>query len=130
MIGRIGNFINAELVGRITDMPWGVIWENNAMAGLVARHPSPLYEAFFEGFLSFIVLQILLRRNFHSGYLSGVFLILYSIARIGCEYFREPDAELIFSMTRGQFFSVFLLVFGILLIFWRRKSVLAMPHSG
>ncbi|MDR2200881.1 MAG: prolipoprotein diacylglyceryl transferase [Puniceicoccales bacterium] len=122
MIGRLCNFINGELVGRVTDVPWGMIFENSATLGLVPRHPSPLYEAFFEGFLLFIILQILIRRKgFPDGYLSGIFLILYSTVRMGCEFFREPDAELIWAMTRGQFFSIFLLIFGIILIFFRRR---------
>jgi phosphatidylglycerol:prolipoprotein diacylglycerol transferase len=62
------------------------------------------------------------RRHFPSGYLSGIFLILYSIARVGCEFFREPDAGLILGMTRGQFFSLFLLAFGVLLLFFRKKT--------
>ncbi|MDR1434911.1 MAG: prolipoprotein diacylglyceryl transferase [Puniceicoccales bacterium] len=123
MIGRIGNFINGELVGRITDMPWGVIFKRNDTMGLLARHPSPLYEAFFEGVLPFIILQILMRKkHFLSGYLSGVFLILYSLMRVGCEIFREPDAGLILAMTRGQFFSLFLFIFGLFLIFFRKKA--------
>ncbi|MDR1907134.1 MAG: prolipoprotein diacylglyceryl transferase [Puniceicoccales bacterium] len=124
MIGRVGNFVNGELVGRMTDIPWGVIFENGGTLGGAVRHPSQLYEAFFEGFLPFITLQILIRRRgFHRGYLSGIFLVLYSMGRVGCEYFREPDAGLILGMTRGQFFSLFLLIFGIFLIFFRGRRL-------
>jgi phosphatidylglycerol:prolipoprotein diacylglycerol transferase len=121
MIGRLGNFVNGELMGRVTDIPWGIICGQGM--GKLARHPSQLYEAFFEGFLPFIIVQVTIgRKNFRSGYLSGLFLVLYSVGRIGCEYFREPDAELILGMTRGQFFSIFLLFFGIILIFFRENQ--------
>jgi phosphatidylglycerol:prolipoprotein diacylglycerol transferase len=123
MIGRLGNFINGELVGRVTDVPWGVIFAKGHEMGKVARHPSPLYEAFFEGFLLFIILQVAMRRKgLRSGYLNGLFLILYAIGRIGCEFFREPDAGLISGMTRGQFFSLFLLILGIGLVKFREKN--------
>jgi phosphatidylglycerol:prolipoprotein diacylglycerol transferase len=123
IIGRLGNFVNAELIGRVTEVPWGVIFTNSDKIEMVARHPSPLYEAFFEGFLPFVILQIFIwKKNFYPGYLSGLFLVLYAISRIGCEFFREPDAELILEMTRGQFFSLFLLACGILLLLFRKKS--------
>ncbi|MDR1590576.1 MAG: prolipoprotein diacylglyceryl transferase [Puniceicoccales bacterium] len=120
MVGRLGNFVNGELIGRITNVPWGIIYGHGL--GLLVRHPSSLYEAFFEGFLPFIVLQVIIwRKNFRSGQLSGLFLILYSMGRIGCEYFREPDAGLIFGMTRGQFFSIFLFLLGIILLFYLKS---------
>jgi phosphatidylglycerol:prolipoprotein diacylglycerol transferase len=123
MIGRLINFVNGELVGRVTDVSWGIIWGRDYGMGRAVRHPSPLYEAFFEGLLLFIILQIAMRRkDLYSGYLSGLFLILYAIGRIGCEFFREPDAGLIYGMTRGQFFSLFLLIFGIGLMVFRRGS--------
>jgi phosphatidylglycerol:prolipoprotein diacylglycerol transferase len=121
MIGRVGNFINGELLGRATAVPWGVIFVKDGVLGLVARHPSPLYEAFFEGFLPFIILQILIRRRFCAGYLGGIFLLLYGIGRIGCEFFREPDAGLILGLTRGQFYSLFLIIFGIFLIIFAKR---------
>jgi phosphatidylglycerol:prolipoprotein diacylglycerol transferase len=122
MIGRLGNFANGELLGRVTAVPWGIIFRKAGEKSFLVRHPSPLYEAFFEGFLLLILLQILIRRkNNHPGHLSGLFLILYSIGRVGCECFREPDAGLILGMTRGQFFSLFLFIFGILLIVLRRR---------
>ena len=117
LVGRLGNFINAELVGRITTVPWGVIFARNVEYSLNVRHPSQLYEAFLEGFLLFIIGQILIRRkNLRSGYLSGIFLVLYGVVRIVCECFREPDAGLILNMTRGQFFSLFIILFGAVLV--------------
>ncbi|MDR0418408.1 MAG: prolipoprotein diacylglyceryl transferase [Puniceicoccales bacterium] len=123
MIGRVGNFINGELIGRRTDMPWGIIFIRSQEAGVLARHPSSLYEAFFEGFLLFILLQIAIRRRgTRSGHTSGLFLVLYSVTRISCECFREPDAGLILGITRGQFFSLFLLFLGIALMIFRGKG--------
>jgi phosphatidylglycerol:prolipoprotein diacylglycerol transferase len=128
MIGRCGNFINAELVGRVTEVPWGVVFERGGTLGLAVRHPSQLYEAFFEGSLPFIVLQILIRRkNNAPGYLSSLFLVLYAVGRIGCEFFREPDAGLILGMTRGQFWSIFLLIFGIILMLAKRNVRRSLP---
>ncbi|MDR1303427.1 MAG: prolipoprotein diacylglyceryl transferase [Puniceicoccales bacterium] len=121
MIGRLGNFANGELLGRATTVPWGVIFTKNGVLEPVVRHPSPLYEAFFEGFLPFIILQILIRRKFCAGYLSGIFLVLYAVGRMGCECFREPDAGLILGLTRGQFYSLFLLIFGIFLIIFASR---------
>ena len=120
LLGRIGNFINSELVGRITDVPWGMIFERYDFN---VRHPSQLYEAFFEGFLLFIILQIFAGRfRNQPGKLSCLFLILYSIARIICECFREPDAPLILDITRGQFYTIFLLLLGIVawIVFQKR----------
>lgn len=119
-LGRIGNFINGELYGRITDVPWGMIFER--VDAWNVRHPSQLYEAFFEGFLPFLVLQILIQKGVKSGILSGVFLILYALGRIFCECFRVPDAPLILSMTRGQFLSLFLLLLGIVLVIIRFQT--------
>jgi phosphatidylglycerol:prolipoprotein diacylglycerol transferase len=129
MIGRLGNFVNGELLGRATAVPWGVIFARDGALGLVARHPSPLYEAFFEGFLPFIILQFLIRRRFYAGYVSGIFLVLYAIGRMGCECFREPDAGLILGLTRGQFYSLFLLIFGIFLIFFAKSRRRGIPLS-
>jgi phosphatidylglycerol:prolipoprotein diacylglycerol transferase len=121
MVGRLGNFVNGELIGRVTNVPWGIIYGQGM--GRLARHPSQLYEAFFEGFLPFIVVQVIIwRKKFRSGYLGGLFLVLYSVGRIGCEYFREPDAGLILGMTRGQFFSIFLFILGTILIIFRKRD--------
>ncbi|MDR0590723.1 MAG: prolipoprotein diacylglyceryl transferase [Puniceicoccales bacterium] len=133
MVGRLGNFVNGELLGRETAVPWGVIFVRDGVLGLVARHPSPLYEAFFEGFLPFIILQILIYRRCCIGYLGGIFLVLYAIGRIGCEFFREPDAGLILGLTRGQFYSLFLLFLGIFLIIFvsrRRRGIRLGPPDN
>ena len=100
-LGRIANFINGELFGKISTLPWAVVFPNN---GSISRHPSQIYEAILEGIVLFILInffalkkQLLLR----AGYVSGLFLIFYSIARIIGENFREPDKHL------GYFFNYF-----------------------
>ncbi|MBP9751380.1 MAG: prolipoprotein diacylglyceryl transferase [Candidatus Moranbacteria bacterium] len=110
--GRIGNFLNLELVGRTTERSWGMYFPG--FSGL--RHPSQLYEAFFEGVLLFAVLFMIGKRRMREGYLSLAFLFLYGSARFMLEFFREPDAgsELFFGwMTRGQSLSFGMIVFSI-----------------
>jgi phosphatidylglycerol---prolipoprotein diacylglyceryl transferase len=119
LLGRIANFINAELWGRTTDVAWGVIFPN---AGPIARHPSQLYEAATEGLLLLIVLFILVQRSgYHRpGFLTGVFASGYALARIFCEFFREPDPQLGFLLggwtTMGMLLSLPMLAIGIWLI--------------
>ncbi len=118
-LGRIANFINAELYGRVTDVPWAVIFPT---AGPEPRHPSQLYEAFLEGLVLFLVLYVLARRPYNPenrGLLSGVFLTGYALARIVAELFREPDAHLGYlygGLTMGQILSLPVLVAGLVLI--------------
>lgn len=124
--GRVANFINGELWGKVTEVPWAVIFENTGGGG-VPRHPSQLYEAALEGLLLFAYLQWrfwktdVARRQ--PGRLTGEFLIAYSLARALCEIYREPDSTLILGMTRGTFYSGFLVAAGVAL------SVLAARRS-
>ncbi len=160
--GRCANFINGELYGRITNVPWAMQFpkellepvngdptkqkmierainactqidpslnSSDAIVGavhrepqvatalrsiLTPRHPSQLYEAFFEGIVLFAILWLVRTRTRQpNGVLTGLFFIFYAIFRIAIEYFREPDAELIGHFTRGQFFSFFLIAIGI-----------------
>ena len=125
--GRIANFINGELWGKTTDVPWGVIFPKAPDFALgVARHPSQLYAAIAEGLIPFFYVQLRFWRTSiiqkYPGQLAGEFLVLYSIARILNEIFREPDASLIAGISRGQFYSVFLLIAGILIILWSRNK--------
>ena len=118
--GRIANFINGELFGRETDVPWAMVFPNG---GPVPRHPSQLYEAFCEGVLLFLVLFIALQRGarWRPGILSGLFLAGYAVARMSGELFRQPDAQLgflIFGTTMGQLLSIPLLIAGVGLILW------------
>ncbi len=122
--GRIANFINGELWGRVSDVPWAMVFPH---AGAVGRHPSQLYQAALEGILLFVVLAIAARVpaiRCRPGVLAGVFFSGYGIARSGAELFREPDAHLGFLIggaTMGQLLSVPMILFGLGLIamVWR-----------
>ncbi|MCG8356516.1 MAG: prolipoprotein diacylglyceryl transferase [Kiloniellales bacterium] len=120
--GRIANFINGELFGRASDVPWAMVFPHG---GPAPRHPSQLYEAVLEGLVLFLVLLALSRRGWleRPGALSGVFLIGYGLARILVEFFREPDAHLGFlfgPVTMGQLLSLPLAVVGLLILLWAR----------
>ena len=119
--GRIANFINGELWGRTTDVSWGVLFPKApGFAQEIARHPSQIYAATLEGLCTFAFVQWRFWKTDVTqrvpGRLAGEFLIAYSIARICNEFFREPDASLIMGMTRGQFYSIFLILGGIVLV--------------
>ena len=126
--GRIANFINSELYGRVTESPLGMVFPGG---GPLPRHPSQLYEAFLEGLVLFLVLLWFARRreNFErTGFLGGVFLAGYGIARPVAEFFREPDAHIGFltvGTTMGQWLSLPLLIAGIWLVVRSRKNVAA-----
>ncbi len=117
--GRVANFINGELWGKVTDVPWAVIFANTG-GGALPRHPSQLYEAALEGLVLFAFVQWRFWKSAvartQPGRLAGEFLIAYSLARAVCEIFREPDAGLILGLNRGTFYSVFLVAGGALLI--------------
>jgi phosphatidylglycerol:prolipoprotein diacylglycerol transferase len=116
--GRVANFVNGELYGRVGDVPWAVIFPQAAPPGsyLPARHPSQIYEALTEGLLLFTYMQLAFwtqkAKNPPAGHLVTKFLIAYSLLRIFCEFFREPDAPLILGIPRGQFYSALTLLFG------------------
>ncbi|HEX9703574.1 MAG TPA: prolipoprotein diacylglyceryl transferase [Rhodospirillales bacterium] len=123
--GRIANFINGELFGRVTDVPWAVVFPRG---GPVPRHPSQIYEALGEGALLFVVILWLARderRLARGGFLTGVFLAGYGAARMVGELFREPDAHLGFlgfGTTMGQWLSLPLLAAGLCLIYRARRG--------
>ena len=116
--GRIANFINGELVGRITDKKIGIVFSHVDNA---PRHPSQIYEAILEGLLLFFILLFYQdREKFvnRSGLISSLFLIFYSSFRFISEYFREPDMHLglqIFNLSLGQIYSIFFLFIGIII---------------
>jgi len=114
--GRIGNFINGELWGRVTDVPWGMVFP---MAGDAPRHPSQLYELGLEGIALFILVWWYAAKSRPAGCVSGVFLIGYSISRLTVECFRQPDLQLGFLafnwLTMGQLLSIPMLIAGLLL---------------
>jgi phosphatidylglycerol:prolipoprotein diacylglycerol transferase len=144
LLGRIANFINAELWGRPTTLPWGVIFPGEAaqdcpgLVGLCARHPSQLYEAALEGLLLGLLMVLLsfrwgaLRRPW---LLTGVFLTGYGMARFLVEFVRQPDAQFVspgnplglafhwngWGLTMGQTLTLPILLAGLLLILWARR---------
>lgn len=117
--GRVANFVNGELYGKTTAVPWAVIFEKTG-GGALPRHPSQLYEAALEGLLLFTFLQWRFWKTdcakAQPGRLSGEFLLAYALARAVCEIFREPDAALILGLSRGTFYSYFLILGGAALI--------------
>ncbi|WP_057832057.1 prolipoprotein diacylglyceryl transferase [Colwellia sp. TT2012] len=118
-MGRLGNFINAELWGRQTDVPWAMVFPTDALQ--VPRHPSQLYEFFLEGVVLFIILYVLTRKPRSLGLVSGTFLIGYGIFRSLVEFFREPDAHLglYFSfISKGQILSIPMILIGLFIIYW------------
>lgn len=144
---RIGNFLNGELWGRLTDKPWGMIfpdslpyqlqpqtmeasaWQKLYQSGeldVFARHPSTLYEAFGEGLLTFIIVWIVAHFAKKRGTVSATFLLCYGTARFIVEFFREPDANRGFIafdwMTMGHLLTLPILVFGLWILFSNRKS--------
>ena len=125
-LGRISNFINAELYGRPTEVFIGIIFPNTE--GL-HRHPSQIYEALLEGLLIFIVLNILIHRYKklkQTGFISGMFLALYSLFRFLIEFTREPDIQVgyIFNyLTMGMILSLPMFLFGIILIIYSKNNV-------
>lgn len=121
--GRIGNFINAELYGRVTDAPWGMVFPG---AGPHPRHPSQLYEALLEGLILFVLLFFLSFKVQTRGMLIAVFLMGYGLARFFVEFFREPDAHIGFvlgMLTMGQVLSLCMVAAGTaLLVFLKIRS--------
>ncbi len=136
---RIGNFINGELWGRLTDKSWGMIFpdalpaqlQTNSISQLrelnaqglldaFARHPSPLYESFLEGFVTFIIVWFVSRKFKRAGIASGTFLICYGLSRFCVEFFRQPDANRGFIafdwMTMGQILTIPIIILGLIFI--------------
>ena len=118
-LGRIANFINGELYGRVTDNPIGIIFPNG---GPFPRHPSQLYEALFEGLILFIILNILFHftkiKN-QIGLITGIFIFLYGFFRFFIEFFREPDLQigyLLFNLTLGQILCIIFFSIGFFLL--------------
>lgn len=120
--GRIGNFINGELWGRVSDVPWAMVFPSG---GPLPRHPSQLYEFFLEGVLLFLILWIYSRKERPPYAVSGLFLLLYGVFRWSVEFFRQPDAQIGFVafdwLTRGQLLSIPMIVIGGLLIVFAYK---------
>jgi phosphatidylglycerol:prolipoprotein diacylglycerol transferase len=117
-LGRLTNFVNGELWGRETSVPWGMVFPSG---GPHARHPSQLYEAFLEGLVLLTVMLVLSRRKRADGYMLGMLLTLYGVFRIAVEFLREPDLQLGFiagPFTMGQLLSLPMVLVGVWLL-WR-----------
>lgn len=128
--GRIGNFINAELPGRIADasLPWAMIWPN---VDNLPRHPSPIYQASIDGILLFVIVWLFARKPRPSMAVSGMFSLLYGCARFFTEYFRTPDYEVSFAgitISAGQMLSLPMIGLGILLLALAYRRT-ALSHS-
>lgn len=127
--GRLANFVNQELYGRVTDVPWGVIFQT---AGPEPRHPSQLYEAVLEGIVLFAVLAVMGRRadvRRRPGLMAGVFLIGYGAFRFLVEFFRQPDPQLGFlwlGATMGQLLCIPMIALGV----WMARRALVRPPLG
>ncbi len=128
LAGRIGNFINGELWGKATDVPWAMIFPN---AGPEPRHPSQLYEAFLEGLLLLLLLSLFRRMNPPRMAISGLFMLLYGVFRFLVEFVRTPDVQLGYLafdwLTMGQILSAPMIAFGLFLMilaYRKRPSVI------
>lgn len=123
MFGRIGNFLNGELYGRVTQQPWGMYFPSASTYEL--RHPSQLYEAFFEGLVLFVILWMIRKKCPFSGFVFAIYLFGYGIVRFFIEYFRQPDAQLGFvflNLSMGQILCLGMIMTSLMIFFWQRRS--------
>jgi len=129
-LGRIGNFINGELYGRVTTVPWAMVFPEG---GPMPRHPSQLYEALLEGLLLFFILRWFYRKNFHRGTVFWALLAFYGLFRFLVEFVREPDAQIGYDLgpfTRGQELTLPMLVIGTaMMVVYARRPRLEPAHS-
>ena len=122
--GRLANFVNSELYGSPTEVPWAVTF---VQVDNLSRHPSQLYEAVLEGIILFLILIYFRKKNYleKPGLISALFLILYSIFRFIVEFFRVPDEQLgylILSLSMGQIISLIFIIFGIILFYFKNEN--------
>jgi len=122
--GRLANFINSELYGTVSNVPWSVIF---VKVDNLTRHPSQLYEAFLEGIILFLLLIYFRKKNYllKPGTISGLFLIFYSIFRFFVEFYRVPDEHigyLAFNLSTGQIVSVVFLIFGTIVFYLKNEN--------
>jgi phosphatidylglycerol:prolipoprotein diacylglycerol transferase len=121
--GRIGNFINGELYGRATDVPWGMVFPLDP--DKLVRHPSQLYEAFFEGIVLFVILWAIKKKSPFDGFLLAMYLMGYGAFRLFLELFREPDMQLGFffgGLTMGQILCILMILAGFAIYLWRKPK--------
>jgi phosphatidylglycerol---prolipoprotein diacylglyceryl transferase len=130
--GRMGNFINGELYGRVTDVPWAMVFPSG---GSAPRHPSQLYEGILEGVVTFCLMWFLRKRVKTYGQLSGIYLCCYGVFRLIVEFFREPDEQLGYYfgfITMGQILCFLMICVGILFLFSSRffkTPIVLLPSS-
>ena len=122
--GRLANFINSELYGTQTEVPWSVIFTK---VDNLSRHPSQLYEAILEGIILFLILIYFRKKNYliKPGLISGLFLIFYSIFRFFAEFFRVPDEQLgylIYKLSMGQIISLIFFSIGIIIFYLKNEN--------
>jgi phosphatidylglycerol:prolipoprotein diacylglycerol transferase len=141
--GRLANFVNGELFGRVSDIPWAMVFCNDhilemqgtCIAGPLPRHPSQLYEAALEGVVFFLVLRLfthMFRRLRYPSFVSGVFCIGYGAARVFVEFFREPDIQIGFlagGLTMGMLLSLPMIAYGIFLMVTASRRPLAVADQ-
>lgn len=130
--GRMGNFINGELYGRIAhDVPWAMVFP---AGGPLARHPSQLYEAIFEGLVLSLIIWFMVKRVKHYGVLASIFLMGYATFRYFIEFFREADSQLGYYLggttTMGQILCIIMFMVGVAAIIWVRKLDLKIPANS
>jgi phosphatidylglycerol:prolipoprotein diacylglycerol transferase len=130
-LGRLGNFINGELFGRTTKVPWGMVFPEG---GSLPRHPSQLYEAFLEGLVLFLIMRWLYRKNLYPGTVLWGLIGFYGLFRFLVEFVREPDVQIGFDLgpfTRGQLLSFPMLAVGLtMMVIYARRSPPQKPRSS
>ena len=122
LLGRIANFINGELIGKTTNVYWGVIFPK---VDNLLRHPSQLYQAILEGFILFLIMNYVInKKDYKIGDCSYLFLIFYGLFRIFSEFFRQPDVQIGYvlgSITLGMILSIVMIFAGIILYFKKNE---------
>lgn len=135
LLGRLANFVNGELWGRESDVPWAMVFP---AGGEVARHPSQLYQAFGEGLVPLLLLSWLFWRTtarLRPGLLAGVFAIVLGVARFVVEFFRQPDAQLTglveaTGLSMGQWLTIPLVLAGMALVWWSQRRPAVVPEEA
>jgi len=129
--GRISNFLNGELYGRLTDKPWGMHFIDGTL-NMPLRHPSQLYEAFFEGLVLFAILWTIRNNKKFEGQLLPLYIIGYSLFRFLIEFFREPDEQVGFFfgwLTIGQILSLLMVIIALIICFFQKKATKKVPDE-
>ena len=132
VFGRIGNFLNQELVGRVTDVPWGIYVQDPISNEFILRHPSQLYEGFLEGIVIAILIYLYRNHRKFDGALVGIYGIMYGTARFIVEFWREADVQLGYYngwITMGQMQSLVMIALSIAIYFFFKKHSKSRGHK-